>query len=238
MRAWTASVAIALLFIASVYFLNHVGVSARQHGIAYAVEKGVPFRLLENSTDIYSLWKEREEYGRVVVHVGRYLHFIPVADTGSHEDISGFPVQTADHVGRYEERLGDENLLWVAMQSGIAREIYNVLPPPVFQEKLQVVADHDGVEISRDKIVTNLWGSRRTITSVIPVLKESVLLHIDATYFSDGEPAALMDMLERSGLRTDLLTLGLARDNPYVTDEERDRLREFAVMLGGSGDGE
>jgi hypothetical protein len=228
-----ACVLIAVFCAASLYLLGHAGVASREHGTAYGIDRGMPVQLLNTSREVYLLWKDQEVKGRVVVHMGRYLHFIAVDDMGVYKGRNGFPVQTVSLLEEYEKELGDKNFLWLAMQGGMAREIYNVLSPDVLREKLRMVAGQSGVKVSEHEIETHYWGSKRTITDGIPAVEEPVLLNIDASLFSNSEPTVLLKGLKESGIRTDMLTLCLAEDNPNVTEPERERLREFYNLLKG-----
>lgn len=231
------SVLIVILVAASLFILSHTGVSSRLYGSAKGFSDGdVPYYILRTSAEVYPFWKSAGVRGRAVIHFGRFLHYVGVDMPGVYEGRDRFPVKTADLLGEYEKKLEYRNFLRVAVKGNVARELYNVLPPEAFREKFRSVGGGsraEGVWVAGDTVVTHDFGLRRTITGRIPLVEEPVLINIDASYFSGADAPALLSELKRSGVRTDLLTLTLSEDNPDVSEAERERLREFARLLGG-----
>ena len=235
MRKWAASLAVLIFFAASLYWLGHKGSSSRFYGLDHAVSDA-PVFVLASTPDVYRLWKEKGFRGRVVLHVGRYLHFVPVDMEDAYEGISRFPVETKSLIREYESKLDYRNFLMVALLCNIAREVYNVVPSYVFLGKLNEARGMSGVSVSDESIRTHHLGARRTILDSLPVLEEPVLLNIDASYFADpGAADSLLEELMASGIRTDMLTLCLSEDSPDVTEAERETLRGFASRLEGKG---
>ncbi len=235
MGRWTASITIVLFFGASLYFLDHKGRSSRSYGLDHAVTDA-PVYVLASTPDVYRLWKEKGFSGRVVLNVGRYLHFVPVDVEDTYEGISRFPVQTKSMLNEYEGKLDHRNFLMVALLGNIAREVYNVLPSNVFRVKLKAARGMSGVRVSGKTIQTHHLGARRTISDSIPAIKEPVLLNIDASYFANpGAVESLLKGLKASGIRVDMITFCLSEDNPDVTEAEREMLRGFASRLEGEG---
>ncbi len=235
MRNWAASLAVLIFFAASLYWLGHKGSSSRVYGPDHAVTDA-PVYVLAGTPDVYRLWKEKGFRGRVVLHVGRYLHFVPVDMKDTSEGLSRFPVETISLIKEYEGKLDHRNFLMVALLGNIAREVYNVLPPYVFRGKLEAARGMSGVRVSGKRIRTHHLGSRRTISDSIPVLEEPVLLNIDASYFArPGAAENLLKGLKASGIRVDMITLCLSEDSPDVTEAEREMLRGFASRLEGEG---
>ncbi len=60
-----------------------------------------------------------------------------------------------------------------------------------------------------------------------------MLINIDASYFEYSDAESLLSELRHSGITTDMITFCFAEDNPEVTEKERQRLDEFAVILLG-----
>lgn len=230
MTKWAFSAVIVLVFSISLFWLNHAGKASRLYGKAYGIED-TSVHMLNSSKEVYSLWKSRGFKGRVVLHLGEYLHFLQVNTSDVFKGVERFPVKTASLLMKYERELGKDNFLRVAMQGNIAREIINVLPPDVFREKLKAVRGQGGVYLEGDKIITHFLGSKRTLTDHIPAVKEPVLLNIDASYFSYSDAETLLTELRKSGIRTEMMSLCLSEDNPDVTDREREKLKNFAGIL-------
>src|ERR1039457_350740 len=119
--------ALALLIIAgctaSLIMLNNGGRSARTIGKAFSLSRErFPAYAVTKTSDVLSLWQEQRVHGRVVVHLGRFLHFMEVGHS------SAGPPRTATIVADHEhftiERTSYKNFLWVAFQTNIARELY------------------------------------------------------------------------------------------------------------------
>jgi hypothetical protein len=232
MRKWTASALIVLFLAASLAYLGHAGDSARHGSNACGVfDPALPVHVANTSAEVYSLWKDRGFHGRVVLHIGRYLHFVGVDVGEVYGGIDVFPVRTKGLMREYERRIDAENFLWIALQANIARELINVLPAEVFAAKLSALEGVRGVAVTGDSIVTSHFGSRRTITSGVAASAEPVLINIDASYFGHSDGAGLLEQLKSSGLSADMISLCLSMDNPEVTGAERDALINFRKNL-------
>lgn len=219
--------ALALLIIAgcaaSLIMLNHVGNTARVQGRAFALARErFPAYAVKTTGDVYSLWQEQQVHGRIVVHLGRFLHFMEAGHS------SGGPPQIATIVAEHEhftiERTTYKDFLWVAFQTNIAREIYTILPTADFIKRF------DNTQPLKE-IVMYEYGSPRIFMTSMPSVTEPVLLNIDASYFAAADAAQLMDELMESGLKADIVTICLAEDNPDVTDLDRQKARDFITLL-------
>jgi hypothetical protein len=225
-------IALALLIIAgcaaSLIMLNHQGISSRVQGRAYALSRErFPAYAVTKTGDVYSIWQEKQVHGRIVVQLGRFLHFMEAGYS------SGGPPQIATIVSDHEhfkiERTSYKDYLWVAFQTNIARKIYAVLPPADFKEKF------DNPQPQKE-IVVYEYGSPRIFTTKLPSVAEPVLLNIDASFFHATDAAQLIDDLMKSGLKADIVTICLAEDNPDVTDLDRKKARDFIADLSAHAD--
>lgn len=228
----TASLAIILFFSLSLYKLNSKGRTSRVYGRTYEISgSALPVYTLKNSADLFSFYKSQGFRGRVLVHVGKYLHFVE-AESDFYKGTGRFPIKVFSLIKAYEDRITTKNFLWVMMQGNVAREIYYILPDAVFHEKMNAAqAERRSVSVTADRIITNYFGSKRVISNRLPDIKEPVLLNIDASFFDSPDAAVLMKELKNSGLRVDALTLNFAEDNPDVTNIGRERLKGFAEDL-------
>lgn len=228
-----AAFSIVCIFALTVVSLNHIGKRARVYALSYPVtQRGIPVTVVKSLPEAYALWKKSGYHGRIVIHIGEYLHFVAKDENSLYKGLERFPVKPFSLLEEYERRLGDDSFLWTAMQAGIAREIYNILPPKAFGLKLGALSTaEERVKVSEHMIVTDYLGSKRLIMDYIPSLTEPVLLTIDASFFRDNDAAGLFDALKKAGIRTDMLILSLSEDNPGVTEKERKMLMEFPTML-------
>lgn len=203
---------------------NHAALSSRIAFRGYAIaSERFPAFLVPREVDCYRLWKEKGVRGRVVVHLGRYLHFV--------EPAQAEPLNIPDIV-KSHSRFDDagtsyRDFLWAAMQTNIAREIITVIPREDFKKRFGL---KDDLSAQRD-VTTHEYGSPRVFSVRLPSGSEPVLLNIDASFFASRTPAELLDDLMKSPLRADLVTVCLAEDNPDVTDLERQKARDFIARL-------
>ena len=223
MKKFTLALLIIAGCAASLIILNNEGKAARVQGKAFALarERFPTFAVMETG-DVYSLWQEQHVRGRIVVHMGRFLHFMEAGHS------SGGPPQiatvVADHQHFTFDRTSYRNFLWIASQTNIAREIYTILPPADLKKRF------DNTQPLKE-IVIYEYGSPRIFTTSLPSLAEPVLLNIDASYFASADAAQLLDELMKSGLKADIVTICLAEDNPDVTDLDRQKARDFITLL-------
>lgn len=228
--------AVALLACAAaLHRLGERGAARRIHGApsrpaALARDASVT----RTARELHARYARLGGRGRVLVSASRYLHF---QDPGLDAPVSSrFPLHLSDVVSAYEGRVDVTSHLWVAMRSGIAREIVHVVPPATLAEKRAAARrdDTDVVSVGEHEIVLHHWGSRRVISDAVPSLAEPAVLLVDASYFEVVEPGELLGRIERSGLTVDVLALCLAEDNPEVGARGREGLARFAALLEGS----
>jgi len=224
--------ALALIIIAgcaaSLAMMNHLGKAARVHGKAFAIARErFPAYAVETTGDVYSLWREQRVHGRIVVHLGRFLHFMEAGHSSGGPP--RIPTIVADHEHFTIEWTSYKDFLWVAYQTNIAREIYTVLPPIDFKKRFDTAP-------TQEEIVKHEYGSLRIFTTRLPPVAEPVLLNIDASFFASTDASQLLDDLMKSGLKADIVTICLAEDNPDVTDFDRRKARDFITLLSAHAD--
>jgi hypothetical protein len=207
--------------LTSLIMLNHEAISARTQGKPFALaQERFSVYTVKKTADVYSLWQEHQVRGRIVVHLGRFLHFMEESSEGPPQ----IATIAADHAHFLIRQISYRDFLWAAFQTNIAREIYTVLPPVDFKERI-------GVTPQQNEFVTYEFCSPRIFTMSLPPVAEPVLLNIDASYFASTDTAQLVNDLIKSGLKADIVTICLAEDNPDVTDLDRRKARDFIVLL-------
>lgn len=222
-------------FAGIVYLLNREGVSSRVYAITYAInDKEAPVYILDKTTDVYSLWERSGVKGRIVVNVSRYLHFIAL-DSKINDLVLKAAKGKIDIINEYEKDLSYKNFLLTAMEKNMARQTYHVLPLGAFREKLDLFQGGEDIFMNNKEIVTHYKGSKRIMRSGIPRIEEPIILNIDASYFYSSDPEEFIKELKSSGLKIDMITFCLAKDNPEVADAERERLMESVKFYQRQG---
>lgn len=229
---WSAAI---ILFLAgTMALLDRQGKASRVFGRRGPAGEVAVVKIVRNSSELYAFWKQERYKGRVLVHAGRYLHYVEIEPRDVYRADAGPDVRRANLLAEYEKRINNRNFLWVAMRGNVARRIYNVLPADDFRKKLAGEGGAgSGVAVSGDELTADDRGSKRILSSRMPHIGEPVLLNLDASFFETTEPAAFIQDLRASGLRADGITLCLAEDNPEVTRTGRERLAKAARMLAG-----
>lgn len=230
---WLTVVLIGMAAMVVVALVQRTGSSARVYGeSAWTIEESPPtIEVVETASGLYESLVRSGRRGRVMIYLSRYLHFVPV-DQAVPNELNRFPIPPIDLPGTFADNLDPMNMLWVVLQSGIAREVVHVLPPQEYERRRREIGKSTpGIELRTESIITNELGSRRTVRAEVPPLDEPVILGIDAAYLDDAKIGWTLDQLRASGLRTDFVVLNRSVDNPDVGDDGRDRLGELAAAL-------
>lgn len=234
LRFSLATLLIFILFIVLILYLDYTGKSSRRYGKAFDVsEAGLPVHVLDRATDVYALWKKLGYRGRTVIHIGKYLHFVPTNTTSEKSMILNTPVEAFDIVQEYEKTLSYRNFLLVAVQANVARQINNVLPEDKFKQQFLSNKRNKSIKLESDIVEINKFGSKRVIASWIKTIDEPVLLNIDASFFESQDLKDFVKDLKKTGLKIDLLTICLALDNPEVSDASRNSAKELLSYFPG-----
>lgn len=228
-----------LLLTATLFFLAGFGKGARVTGYAGAPDdpRLADRFIVDRPEDAYRIWKKRGYRGRVVISFAQRLYFVEQSESAFIPRTMTFPVRPFNLSKPYEESLYTRNFLFVAMMTGVAREVIQVLPEQTYAERLKEIHSGEGITVTGTRISSPLVGSPRTITTIpfLPALDEPVLLFISASFFRSYTPEALLRELHKAGLKTDCVVLsGDSLFDADVTEEERERLHVFAKLIGAS----
>jgi len=233
----TAHLAAAVLIV-----LAAAGTAAGAHALGRASRHAGPAGLVaggkatvvmvRSGRDTVALWRERGFSGRIVVHAGRFLHFVSPDEDGSLLASTLVRPGTGSEVcAAYAARSDWRNYLRVAIECGVARGIHYVLPrPDLAARATRLGRAWDGE--SGTTLDLGVEGVVRTASLEPPSFREPVLLDIHASFFDGGDGDALLGAIRRAGIRSDLVTLCLSDDSPDVSPEARHRLVSFARALG------
>lgn len=233
--AGAVSIGILVSFIASLLFLENLGKRARVYagpGLLLS-DKENTATVVNTSKELYDLYKSRKVHGRILIHLGKYLHAL---DIDTEKFISGIGPDADsmdDLLSSFENDIFYGNVFWVASQGNIVRDLYFIQPHEMFIKRLNSIDERDPDVIIKNKggVIIHDWGARRTISDKMPEIKEPVLLNIDASVFEEIKPKELLLLLQNSSVKTDLVTLTLSQDNPEVSDRCREDLLLFANIF-------
>lgn len=224
------------LLMATVLFLVAWGRTHRVFGsTAFAVGRGkVEVVAVERPEEAFRAWTRRGLRGRVVVTFSRRLNFLETGETRLIPPTSPFPVPVANLARLAEKELSTDTFLFVAMKSGVARELIQVVPDSDMAAKRDAAAA-EGLVFRQGRLHLPVMGSPRSITSpafFIPP-REPVLLYVNASFFRDVAPDELLRLLVRTGTTTDCVVLASSPDDGEVSQGERERLLAFKRLLEG-----
>lgn len=224
------SFGIMLGFLTVAIVLDHLGTRSRVIRKEYLFDNAqVKKWTVDYPDQAYYVWKENGFKGRVILSVSRRLNFVsPQSELSI--PLSGVPLEQV-----FEQVIKPENFLRVAMNTGIAREIVHLLPRFEFDEQFSNATNKSEATAANGIINAPYFGSPRTITT-LPLSKppkEPVLLFINASIFRDYTPEELHKQLVASGINADAIIYCRSLDDKQISDEERARLRDFELMMGG-----
>ncbi len=231
-KRWVLAAVAVASTVSCVFGLEAAGRFTRVFGRAAFVGSGAEVLVVPTNGDVVRAWRARRLRGRVVVHFGRFLHFV--------ED-EPIPVEAVAAPGRggVEDTLllaeaGPRNHLRIASELDIARRVEFVSPPAALGARLSSI----GRARADLPLAIDAGPEARELRAAPPRLSEPVLVDVNASWFDEGEPAALESELRTAQISSDLITVSLAEDNPDVSDRARESARAFArAIASGAGEG-
>jgi hypothetical protein len=209
--------------------LQYLARSVRGVGAdAGKVDQPPPVLLARTSADVVKAWRSHGMRARTIVHAGRFLHFVE-----SHGAKTVRLALTERGSGAKADALlqaeaSPANYLWVAASTNVARRIFYLSPPKALAARL------DSLRLTPAALPLQIDAAAipRTLAASPPhLLEEPVLLDVNASWFDEADGATLLASVRGSGLRMELVTVGLAEDAADVTPAARAAARAFAASL-------
>jgi hypothetical protein len=151
-------------------------------------------------------------------------------------DERSYPLELFTYATAVEKyRLDRITFLYAATVTGIARELFVILPEKTFAMVSDNARGAKNASFVGRTLQLSFHGLPRTFAALadLPHPSEPVLLYVGASFFRDHTPEAVYSRLRQTGLRTDCVILSAMRDDPRVTEADRARLGAFANLLGG-----
>jgi hypothetical protein len=222
------SLCIFIVCLTSILVIHYASVSARIEGKPINLDRDqFPVYVVKTTGDINMLWEEKQVTGRIIVHLGKFLHYVAPKETDGSIKSRLQSVAMKARSYSHSEVENYKSYLWFAFHENIGREIYNVMPRADYVN----LFDFKETEIFQDKVIDYDFESPRVITSALPSIQEPVLLNIDASFFGLADAGTLLTSLMKSGLKPDIITICLSEDNPDVTETERKQVTSFVQHL-------
>jgi len=213
--------------------LHELGHLRRRIGPARPVAAGAKVVVAHTGREALSTWRAAEVRGRVLVHAGRFFHFVEDSAENGLASTPGAPGHPAEVDALLLRTAGPKDYLRAAASLGIARRIAYVSPPASLASRLANL----GADRAQLPLPLPSEAFPRELLGQFPKTQEPVLLEIAASWFDDPEAPDPMDGLAASGLRADLVQVDLQEDADDVSDAARGRALAFARRLGALGTG-
>lgn len=237
----TASVALVVLFVLALFWLDARGAASRVVGPSGAI--GAPQvvkRLVQTPAAAYAAWKEAGYRGRTVVFVsGTWPSFVP-SERLPEQMYRAYPLELFNTAQVFEkENLDRLSFLYVAALNGIARSILAVLPEEEFARQRQAALKaKDGRSAAGEVYFPREGYPRRfTTAAAFRAPAEPVLLYVGASYFLKGDAQGLYRQLSAAGLKTDCVVLCAETETPGLGPRETGELARFAGLIGAAPGG-
>lgn len=228
--------AIPLFTLCVLLLMEATGVKVRK--FIPTKDRGViEISVIRSNAELYRYWKRLGIKGRVVVHAGRYLHFVPGKEGSSgYRATDSYPVmiRTASD-DEFEKSVTYANFLWAAVQTNMARKLYTLMPVDVFN--LRFGSDADYPESRTGVIRDHDFGAPRIILTAAPEIKERVVLNIDASFLSSSNGRDVLEKLLGHEMKADVITFCLSGDSPDVTEDERTEAMKLLESFTAASNG-
>lgn len=223
----------AIALAVSAAFLAWVGITAvgKRSVPAPGANGATPLYRAETQRDAYGLARSVGLRGARIIQVNRFLNLVGHAlrqETAS----TPFPIRAFDARSMYEMAIDSHNWLFVAGRTGAVRRVTVVLPGPVFREKAAELAAEGGFAASDQRVQGHIYEMPIDVFTLgsLPVVREPVVLAVDAGYFAyDADPLESARLLRGKCRDVRALILVESFDELDLTAAARDKLRLFGL---------
>jgi len=236
------NVFVILFFIVALFFLSSHGKDSRKFaGTIVTFGQGIPETVLvENQREVYSIWKQRNVYGRVVLHFDTFMDIKPL-DENSQDILFGRLSDWGLSSSSVEVKMSNENFMLFAITNGTVRKLIGILPEVVYLEGNFYKQEGDSLHSTHYFPFSKYYrgtvrGSPKIVTILknLPAITEPVLFNFDSLFFSSPDviPEEIYDELKKLNIKTDLITFSLSSNDKGVTLEGIEKMRRFMKLLG------
>lgn len=169
-----------------------VALSLSLYGSVHVIVRPFPqITAVEEPLGALYVWNEGKVRGRVLVLFDRHLHAEAEASPLAEPPVAG------------------HNFVYHAVQLGIVKKIYHVIPDRSWHEVEQNLFHMAGTAFSHDRFRLNITeGVPVTVLRIkdVPHIREKVLMSIQGDHWSEEELDTISSMLYRRVFESDLIT--------------------------------
>jgi len=217
------------------FALDQYGAASRVYGAAGPLRAPQAEKhFVDSPQESYRFWKSRGLKGRIIVYVADQWKRI---DLKQYEDVPlyrPYPLRLFNpSVEKERKFLDDDNFLYMASITGLARQVTAVLSESGYEGITRQAEQAKDVSMRRGETRLPHYGFPRLFTTAawLRAPGEPVILFVSASYFRNNEPEALFRTLAASGIIADYVEFCRERQDVSVSDREREKLVRFAQLM-------
>lgn len=204
-------------------------VAKRARGVPGSAGKSVRVLAVANSRELWQAYAALGLHGRLLLHVGRHLHFVQVPANELYRLDQG-ALSRLDLKQAYLKSVNHRNYLWSAARAGFFRKIHYLLDEEAFREKMAEA----GISGAEEFSVSDSGFPR--VLSLRPLAgNEPPLVQIDAAWLERHTPEEVLSLLRKLTVKPDVIILSAAEDDPERTVLARERVARLKGLIDDAG---
>jgi len=223
-----------LIIAAAVMLLVFINAMARRSRTApealSAGQQGTAIRHVDTQEDVYPLLRGMGVRGMRLVHLNRRFNLLEYALPPETTRSRPFPIEPFDIRQVMEAGLNSDNWLFIATRTGMIRQVTWVLPDPVYENVAPLFARDVRYSLEDGLVRGYSYDLYRVVSRLerLPRNAEPLIVTVDAAFFGPGVlPNKVLDVLQDRLPHIAILVAVDSADEPDVTEEMRQALREF-----------
>lgn len=194
-----------------------------------SAERTVRVFAVANARELWQTYSSLGLRGRLLLHVGRHLHFVEIPSNEIYHLDQG-ELTSLDLMAAYLKSVNHRNYLWCAARAGLFRKIHYLLDEGAFREKL-TEAGFSGTE----EFSVNDSGFPRVFSLRLVAGDEPPLVQIDASWLAMHTPEEVVELLKKLPAKPDVIILSAAEDDPERTLLAKERMARLKGLINDAG---
>lgn len=230
------SCALTLLCAAAFFGTDRYGRSQRTyHAFGPVTATSIDRVQVNTPEEAYAHWQAKGLHGRkLLCFVGEWEKIKPESFFNVPQERQ-YPLDLFTYARALEEqRLDRTSFLYIATVTGIARGLEVVIPDRIYRHLAEQARSTKNASFSGEGVKLTYNGLPRTFMMLnhLRTPPEPVLVYVEASFFREHTPEALLNALARVQIRSDCLVLCRMTNDERVSAGERARLAAFAKAVG------